>query len=316
MKLTREVKTGLLAVVAILLFIFGYSFLKGANLLENHRTFYVKYQNVEGLAKSAPVTINGLHVGKVQDIKFANKTGGLVVEFTVEEDFDFSKNSLVRIYSSGLIGGKSIGVFPVYDPSNIAKSGDTLSGEIEQSMLDAVSARLGPLEAKVTNTLAGLDTLFLGLNDILDDRTRSHLRAAIANLNQTAISFSSASKNLDLLLLDNKDAMGRAIANFETTSQNMASLTDSLSQLDMGALVADLQNIIARFDQITTGIENGDGSMGKLLKDDELYNNLTGASKELEALLEDMRLNPKRYVHFSLFGKKPKEYEAPADIKQ
>ena len=145
MKLTREVKTGILAIGAILLFIFGYSYLKGTNLLEKNRTFFVKYQNVEGLAKGAPVTINGFGVGKVQNIKFADKTGGLIVELTIEEDFDFSKNSVVRIYSSGLIGGKSIGIFPKYDVNNMAVSGDTLKGEIEDGMLTAVSKALGPL---------------------------------------------------------------------------------------------------------------------------------------------------------------------------
>ena len=152
MKLSKEVKTGILAIGAILLLIFGYSFLKGTNLLEKHREFYVKYDNVEGLAQSAPVTINGLTVGKVQNITFANSKGGLVVKFTVEKDFDFSKNSIVRIYSSGLIGGKNLGIFPKYD-EYVAKSGDTLKGDVEDGMLTAVTKALGPLERKVNNTL-------------------------------------------------------------------------------------------------------------------------------------------------------------------
>ena len=189
MRLTKEVKTGILAIGAILLLIFGYSFLQGTNLLDKNREFYVKYDNVEGLAQAAPVTINGLTVGKVQDITFANSKGGLVVKFTIEKEFDFSRNSIVRIYSSGLLGGKNLGIFPEYDAKNIAKSGDTLRGDVEDGMLTAVSKALGPLEKKVNNTLATVDTLLLSINAIVDKETQKNLKEAIENLNNTLNSF-------------------------------------------------------------------------------------------------------------------------------
>ena len=311
MKLTREVKTGILAIGAILLFIFGYSYLKGTNLLEKNRTFFVKYQNVEGLAKGAPVTINGFGVGKVQNIKFADKAGGLIVELTVEEDFDFSKTSLVRIYSSGLIGGKSIGIFPKYEAGNIAQSGDTLRGEIEDGMLTAVSKALGPLERKVNNTLAVVDTLLLSVTDVLDEDTRDNLKLAIQNLNSTMRSFNGASKSLDNLLADNTEKLNRTFTNLDDMSANFVKLSDSLAQLETGKLVSDLQNVVDRFDALVTGLDNGEGTVGKLLKDDQLYDNLEGASRQLEQLLQDLKLNPKRYVHISVFGKKQKEYVSP-----
>tara|TARA_R110002124_G_scaffold138576_6_gene302086 strand:+ start:15924 stop:16874 length:951 start_codon:yes stop_codon:yes gene_type:complete len=313
LKLTREVKTGILAIGAILLFIFGYSYLKGTNLLEKNRTFFVKYQNVEGLAKGAPVTINGFGVGKVQNIKFADKTGGLIVELTIEEDFDFSKNSVVRIYSSGLIGGKSIGIFPKYDVNNMAVSGDTLKGEIEDGMLTAVSKALGPLEKKVNNTLAVVDTLLLSVTDVLDENTRENLKAAIENLNSTMRSFNGASKSLDDLLTNNTDKLDRTFTNLDDMSANFVKLSDSLAQLETGKLVSDLQNVVDRFDAMVTGLDNGEGTVGKLLKDDQLYENLEGASRQLEELLQDLKLNPKRYVHISVFGKKQKEYVSPDD---
>ncbi|MCW8981177.1 MULTISPECIES: MlaD family protein [Altibacter] len=316
MRLSREVKTGILAIGAILLFIFGYSFLKGTNLLENHRTFYVKYKNVEGLAKSAPVTINGLKVGKVQNIDFANQSGGLVVEFTVEKDFDFSRNSLVRIYSSGLIGGKSLGIFPTYDVNSIAQSGDTLKGEIEKGMLDAVTERLGPLEKKVNNTLATVDTLLLAFTDIVDEPTRNNLREAIQGLNRTLASFNSVTNRMDGLLAENSDKLSRTFTNLDTTAENFAKLSDSLAQIETGKMVADMQAVTEQLNDIVTRINNGEGSVGKLLKDDALYQNLEGASKQLEQLMQDLKLNPKRYVHFSLFGKRPKEYSPPEDPNQ
>ncbi len=155
MKFSREVKTAILAIGTILLFIFGYSFLKGTNLLDKNRMFFVTYDNVEGLAKASPVTINGLTVGKVNDIEFLNNQGTLLVSFSIKEpDFEFSKSSSVRIYSSGLLGGKSLGLFPKYDLKNMAVSGDTLVGSVEDDMLVAVTKALGRLADKDNITLA------------------------------------------------------------------------------------------------------------------------------------------------------------------
>ena len=316
MKVSREVKTGILAIGAILLFVFGYSFLKGTNLFQDSRVFFVKYKNVEGLATSAPVTINGLNVGKVNDIKFADGNGGLVVKFTVDNAFVFSKTSKVRIYSDGLIGGKSLGIFLEYDPENIAKSGDTLSGAIDGGMLDAVTKALGPLENRLTSTLISVDSMLLSVNDILDKDTRLHLKQAIQNLNGTMSSLNGASGKLNTLLANNAGKMDRTFTNLDEMSLNFSKFSDSLAQIQTGKLVADLQDVIGRFDAIVTGLDNGEGSVGKLLKDEKLYENLEGASKELEKLLEDVRLNPKRYVHVSVFGKKQKEYAAPNDSIQ
>ncbi len=316
MKLSKEVKTGILAIGAILLLIFGYSFLKGTNLLDKNREFYVKYDNVEGLAQAAPVTINGLTVGKVQNISFANSRGGLIVKFTVEKDFDFSKNSIVRIYSSGLLGGKNLGIFPEYDINNIAKSGDTLRGDVEDGMLTAVTKALGPLEKKVNNTLATVDTLLLNVNDIFDDQTRTNLKEAIENLNKTLNSFSGVSENLNSVLANNSGKLDNTFTNLDKTANNLSRLTDSLAQLETGKLVTDLQNVVDQMDKIVSGVNNGEGSIGKLLKDDKLYENLEGASRQLEQLLQDIKLNPKRYVHISVFGRKQKTYETPDNPDQ
>lgn len=313
MRLSKEVKTGILAVGAILLVIFGYSYLKGTNLLEKNRTFFVKYDNVEGLAISAPVTINGLTVGKVQKINFENQKGGLIVQFSVERDFDFSKSSIVQIYSTSLIGGKGLAIYPKYDASDFAKSGDTLQGDVEDGMLTAVTKALGPLEKKVNNTLATVDTLLLSFTDIVDEETRDNLKAAILNLNKTLNSFAGVSENLNGILENNNEKLDRTFSNLDVMADNFAQLSDSLSQLETGRLVSDLQNVVSKMDKIVEDVDNGKGSIGKLLKDDKLYNNLEGASRQLEQLLQDLKLNPKRYVHISVFGKKSNEYSTPDD---
>lgn len=311
MKLSKEVKTGILAIGAILLLIFGYSFLKGTNLLEKNNEYFVKYENVEGLAKAAPVSINGLTVGKVQDITFSNKKGWLIVKFAIDREVTFSKNSMVRIYSAGLIGGKSLAVYPDYTSNDIAKSGDTLRGETEDSMLSVVSKALGPLEKKVNNTLATVDTLLLNVNDIIDDETRKNLKESIANLNVTLNSFSGVSQNLNNILENNTGKLDNTFSNLDKTADNLSRLTDSLAQLETGKLVTELQDVVSRIDRIVANVDEGNGSIGKLLKDETLYNNLEGASRQLEQLLQDVKLNPKRYVHISVFGKRQKEYKEP-----
>ena len=311
MRLSKEVKTGILAIGAILLLIFGYSFLKGTNLLDKNREYFVKYNNVEGLAKGAPVTVNGLNIGKVLDISFGNQKGLLVVKFSVEEDFEFSRSSVVRIYSAGLLGGKSLGIFPQYDINNVAKSGDTLRGDIEDGMLTAVTKALGPLEQKVNNTLATVDTLLLSINAIVDEKTRLNLQEAIVHLNHTLNSFSGVSENLNNILADNSEKLDNTFTNLDKTAHNLSKLTDSLAQLDTKKLVTDLQDALDKVNKIVNEVDSGKGSIGKLLKDDKLYENLEGASRQLEQLLQDVKLNPKRYVHISVFGRKAKPYQAP-----
>ena len=317
MKRSKEVKTAVLALGTILLFIFGYSFLKGTNILDKDNTFFVTYDNVEGLAKASPVTINGLLVGKVKDITFLNNQGKLLVSFSVtESDFEFSKNSLVRIYSSGLLGGKSLGLYPEYDPENRAVSGDTLVGSVEDDMLVAVTKALGPLEDKVNNTLVTLDVLLHSITDILDPKTRANLQNSITNLNTTMESLNDASSSLNGLLKENKGSLNNTFANLENMTTNFNSLSDSLSKLETGKLFSEFQNLVSRFDTIASALENGEGSMGKLLTDEQLYENLKGASKQLDELLEDVKLNPKRYIHISVFGKNNKEYTKPDNPEQ
>jgi phospholipid/cholesterol/gamma-HCH transport system substrate-binding protein len=317
LKFSREVKTAILAIGTILLFIFGYSFLKGTNLLDKNRMFFVTYDNVEGLAKASPVTINGLTVGKVNDIEFLNNQGTLLVSFSIKEpDFEFSKSSSVRIYSSGLLGGKSLGLFPKYDLKNMAVSGDTLVGSVEDDMLVAVTKALGPLEDKVNSTLATLDVLLLSVTEVLDQKTRVNLQSAISNLNATMVSLNGASSSLDGLLNKNTEKLDRTFTNLDEMAVTFNALSDSLATLEPGRLFLEFQSVVSRFNSIATGLEKGEGSMGKLLKDEELYENLEGASKQLEALLQDIKLNPNRYIHISVFGKDNKEYKTPVNPEQ
>jgi len=311
--LSKEVKTGILALVAICLLIYGYSYLKGSSLFSKERTFYVCYENVAGLALSAPVTVNGYTIGKVKKIDFAKQPGKLVVTFDLNKEFDFSKNSIVEIYSTSFIGGNALAIQPDFSNNDFAQPGDTLQGRIQKGMLESVTSGLKPLENRIYKTLSGLDTLLYNFNSILNDTTKRDLKEAIASLNKTMNSFEEASANLDAILSENKPKLDSTFTYLETTTGNLAQFSDSLSQVDIKALASSLEETLNSFHSVMAKIDNGEGSIGKLIHDEKLYNNLEGASKELEELLKDFKLNPERYVKVSVFGKKTKPYETPKE---
>lgn len=309
MKLTREFKAGLIAVAAILLFIFGYSYLEGTNLLKSTRFYYAVYDDVEGLGTSSPVTINGLQVGKVTNISFLDETGDIIVEMGIEKDFQFSKTSYVKIYGGDFIGGKSISIVPDFKNPEIAVSNDTLEGRTEEGLLELVNEKLSPLQEKVEGTVVSIDTLMNGINRIIDKETEDDIKLTIANLSQTMQSLSKTAERVDNLLNQNSSGITNSINNFETTSDNLSKISDSLSTVEYKKMFVEVEETINNLNAVSEKINSGEGSLGLLLKDKSLYNNLDNATHELELLLEDIKENPKRYVHFSLFGKKNQPYQ-------
>ncbi len=312
MKLTREVKTGLLAIAAIILFIFGYSFLKGQNLLSSDRTFYAVYDDVGGLSPSSPVHINGLQVGKVSNISFNNESGQLLVTMTISNKFNFPKNSMAKITSNGIIGGKFLSIV-LADDGPIAESGDTLTGKVEKGLIESVGSKLEPLQKKVESAIVSADSLISGINKVLGPKTRKDLTTSIADLSKIMASFKNTSNSLEKLLADNDEKLDRTFTNLDEMAGNFNQLSDTLANIDIKKLVGNIQNVVSSFEKISSNLEQGNGTLGKLLNDEGVYTNLENATKQLEELLQDIKLNPKRYVHISVFGKKGKEYKAPED---
>ena len=311
MKLSKEIKTAILVLSGILLFIFIFYYLKGENILDNSIKISAVYNNVEGLAPSAAVTINGHKIGKVQSIHFTNDLSGkLNVEMLIDSDFEFSKNSTAQLYESGLIGGKAIAIIPAFDGAPNVESGDILSSDVKPGLTDLVNQRLTPLQEKMERMMVSADTLLVNLNTLFDAQTKSNIKSSIAELSTTIESFKSTSESLNDLVVDNSSSIGQTITNFNKISDDLTSLSTSLAAADFDTIMADLKSTISSFNQLLSAIENGEGSVGKLMKEEAVYNNLEGATKQLEELLEDMKLNPKRYVHFSLFGKKAKQYDS------
>lgn len=315
MKITREVKTGAVAISALALFIWGFNFLDGKNLLRTKvPTYYAEYDNVQGLNSASVVTINGFQVGKVQEITFnkdPKKKGNFIVEFSVEADLDFSKKSIAKIYSEGIMGGKALAVVPSYE-GEMAKPGDFLYGDIESDMFSSFSEKLNPLQAKIESMIVQADSLLVGMNDVLNKNTRNHLKSSIEQLDASMTHIKELSENLNLMLAQNKSNVEKTLKNAESATGKISTLTDNLNtelqEAKIAATVQELRTTLDNINKIVAGLDNGDGTLGKLLKDEKMYTNLTNSSKELEELLKEMKEHPKRFVHFSVFGKKDKGY--------
>ena len=276
-------------------------------MLISSRTYYTIYDNVEGLEPATPVTINGLKVGKVQEIDFTEDgSGKLLVKIVIEDDFEFSKNSEAQLYEAGLIGGKAIAIVPAFDNAENAKKGDYLKGTIKAGLSELVNQRLTPLQEKLETTFVNADSLLLNINSVFDERTKTNLRNSIAELNTTISSFKATSESLNQLVTNNQENLKGTLSNVKTISDNLSKITDSIAQSNLGETIKNLETTISSFNKILSKIESGEGSVGKLMNDQDLYNNLEGATKELEELLRDIKLHPKRY--FRILSKKEIPY--------
>tara|TARA_B100000575_G_C23106278_1_gene638540 strand:- start:710 stop:1660 length:951 start_codon:yes stop_codon:yes gene_type:complete len=310
LKTSKEIKTAILVLSGIFLFIFIFNYLKGENLFNSSKKIAAIYSNVEGLSISSLVTINGHKVGKVQDINFTGDgSGKLKVSMLIDSDFNFSKNSIAELYESGLIGGKAIAIIPVYDDSESSVSGDVLRSRIKPGLTELVNQRLTPLQEKIESVMVSADALLVNVNSVFDKKTKSEIKGSISKLEQTISSFEETSNSLQNLIESNKNSINNSLQNFSNISDNLSDMSETFSEVEFKQTVNGLKSSIESFNNLITNVNKGEGSMGKLFKDEKLYNNLESSLGQLESLLEDLKLNPKRYVHFSLFGKKNKPYQ-------
>ena len=316
--MSKELKTGIAAVVIIAVFIWGYNFLKGQDLFSgSSRYFYVEYKDINGLNKASSVTINGLKVGRIDDISFNStpeKHGVLLVKISLDTDFSFSKNSIAKIYSASLMGGQNLAIVPKYN-GEIAVSGDYLIGEVESDIFSSVGEKLNPIQSKLQNVLVGADTLLTGLNVILDEKSRRSLNRSIIGLEGTISDVRKTLASVNSLLTNNKENLDSTLKNTKKITDDFSKISDELVKSNLGGTVKKLESTLTNVNGLLANMKAGKGTLGKLMTDDKMYTNLTNASKEMEELLREMKLNPKRFVHFSLFGKKAKPYNEESNTK-
>lgn len=309
MKFSNEVKTALLFIFGMGLFFIGFSYLKSNDVFVSDRVFYGIYDNTEGLVNGTPVTINGYTVGAVESSELLQPSGKILVTFRVENDFPFSSNSTAQIYESGLIGGKALAIIPSFDNGAEAKHRDTLQTSVAPGLTDLVNEKLSPLQEKIESMIVHADSVLIAFNNVLDTQRQEALRQSIDQFNETTAALTVLTKSLDKNLNTSDGTLNKTFSSLARASANAAAITDSLQQAPLGKTIRALQQTSQDLAHITSKISAGEGSLGKLVQSDSLINALNQTNTQAQLLLKDLRLNPKRYVHFSLFGKKNKPYQ-------
>ena len=305
MKLSYEIKTALLVMSGIFLFIVMINYLKSNDIFVSDRSFFAIYEDVEGVSTGTPVTISGFNVGSVQDISFFGDDAKLLLKFRVENDFEFSSNSIAQIYETGLIGGKALAIIPV-NGKNLAISGDTLQSDIAPGLTELVNDKLSPLQEKIESMVVSADSLLIAVNSVFDIETKQNLTTSIENFSAT---IQSAKKSVDVfeeVLGNNENRLNSIIVNADQSLKNFSNLSENFEELDL--VIENLSKSSTNINSITNEIKAGDGLVNKVVYDEGFVKSLDEISSNINLLLEDLRMNPKRYVHFSLFGKKNKEY--------
>lgn len=305
-KFSKEIKSFILILAGLLAFVFGYNFLKGQSLLKSQKTLYTVYPEIEGLIPGAKITLNGLTIGSVTKADFHRGTTDILITMNIRGDINFSKSSKAILYEAGLIGGKAISIVPTFDPDLMVKSGDTLNSIIKPGFTELVNRQIAPLQQKIESTLTSVDSLFTGITNVLNKDTQNNLKNTLENLSVSLVNINKSSAVLSDLLVSNQYNFSNTMRNLSSTSENLSTITDSLTEIKFAHTLKQYELVANNINQLLISLEAGEGSVGKILKNDLLYDRLDSVTNSIEILLNDIKQNPKRYVHFSLFGKKEK----------
>ncbi|CAI8284309.1 MAG: Uncharacterised protein [Cryomorphaceae bacterium] len=307
--MNKEFKIGLFAIASIIALIFGVNYLKGINILNENRNFYAVYENIGGLQVGSTVLVNGYKVGMVSDINLlAQQRQNLLVTISIDKEFDIPVNTICKIINQDLMGSKGI-TLVLGDNNYLVNSGDTLIGNIEGSLQDEVNAQILPLKNKAEELIGSIDSVMMIVTAVLNKNTRENLRNSLSSLDKTFELMSQTMGKVDTMVDLNDERISKVIQNLESITTNLessngkikniltnfSSLSDSLAKADIGTALQNLSDL-------TTKINNGEGSIGLLLKDDKIYVNFEKSTRELASLLEDIKKHPSRYVNFSIIG--------------
>lgn len=302
-------------IAALLLFIWGFNFLKGKNIFSEERIFYAVYDEVNGLETANRVVINGLGVGQVKRMYFnPNMDRSIVVEISVQNKIPIPKNTVARIFSSDLMGSKNIKLI-LGNSTEQAESGDTLITSIEDGLMDEVNKQVLPLKNKAESLLSSVDSVVIVLQTILNENARQNIKSSLQNLSNTFQNLEVATANIDTMVYTERKRIGNILNNLETITSdfkengdhlnniiaNFSDISDTLTQADIYGTVQSIQTSFNQLDIMLNEINQGDGSVGKLIKTDSLYKEVDKTVEALKLLLEDIKTNPKRYVKFSVF---------------
>ncbi len=326
----KEFLIGFIAILTLMLFYWGFNFLKGEEIFSKDRKFVVVYNKISGLNISNPVIVNGFNIGRVSDLYFQedDAQAHIVVIIQITSDIKIPKNSLARI-NSDFLGVNTIEI-QLGDSPIEAVYGDTLDGMIASSLQEEFSQQLLPFKVKAEKMMASMDSVLEGFRYIFNRETQDNLGKAIKSIYVTFENMEKASDELNKMMVEERERLLQVMDNVKEITGNLASnsreidnilnnfsdISDSLAKVDFARTINDVDKALISFTEITDKINRGEGTLGQLVQNDTLYFELEKASKELNLLLEDMKLNPSRYVKVSVFGGKNDDpYVSPEESK-
>ena len=309
MKISREIKAAVLVISGVILFIFLFNYLKGQDLFSDQVDFYTEFE-YNALTMSSPVTVKGNVVGKVENIKYDFSSGMTRVEFSVDPRLSFSKSSTIKLYETGLMGGNGLAIIDSYQGEKATK-GDYIKSEVEPGLVSALSKNFSGLSTNLDKTLRSADTLMISLNGLVTDDSDAGLKATLAELNATLKSFKNLSTSIQGVVKQNDQTIKNTLENFNKVTEDLKVLSNDLKTVQLSETIQKFDKTLSNINNLMDNFNKGEGSLGKLLNDDKLYNNLEAASKEMELLLLDIKLHPARYRR--ILSKKEIPYEAPTE---
>ncbi len=316
LKISKSTKIGFFITIAIAILIWGVNYLKGINFFRGEDKYYVVYERIEGLVESSPVLINGFQVGQIRDIHFhPGKSGKIVVSFVVDDEFKLPKYTIARIYSSDIMGTKAIELILGRSLYFFHNLGDTLLPEIEGTLKETVNAQVLPIKKKAEDLLLSIDSVMTVVQFIFNEATRDNLSQTFEGMKATILNLEKISASFDILLVDEKGKIADIFSNIESITSNLknnnealtnvienfSSISDTIAKSDIANTIYNANKALTQVNELIGKINKGEGTMGLLINNDKLYNDLQDAACNLNKLLEDLKENPKRYVHYSLF---------------
>lgn len=310
MIIKNETKVGILAAFSIALLIIGYNFLKGNAIFSTETILYARYSHVDGLTVSKPVLINGFQIGRVDQLTLQSD-GWIIAKLKIKGKYDIPKNTIARLESTDLLGGKAI-VFELGNERNYALDGDTLNANVGKGLMEAVQ----PVQKKAEQIVAKMDSVLTSVNAILNPNFQKNIERSFTSIATTLTSLEHTSKQVDQLVGSESSKLSNILSNVETITvnfknngaqinsilANLNNVTDKFAAINFKETVDNANKAVADLQMMVNSVKGGKGTLGKLVNDEEMYNNLNNASKNLDALMIDLKANPKRYVHFSVFG--------------
>ena len=304
MRLSKEIKAAFFVLSTILLFIFGFNYLKGSSILDKQKTIYAVYDEVDGLLVGANVMINGLSIGNVTELDFLPNSTKIIVTLKVKDKLSFSSKSTASIYETGVLGGLAISIEPVFERESIVKTGDTLMSSVRPGLTELINRQIEPLSRQLQSTITSVDSIFTGASNVLNRQTQEEIKESISVLTSAINAINNSSVIIEETLTSKNTQINNTIDNFEKISSNLSNVSDELNSFGLTSLLSNLEVSVDGISSIVDKLDSDNSTLGKLINEDEVYNNLNSSIESLNILINDIKANPKKYVHFSVFGRK------------